>query len=560
MTAPPGPRGDGLRACGRPLSVQYDVALLDLDGVLYLGKEAIPHVAPALRAARSDGMRLAFVTNNAMRTPAEVAEHLAALGVPAGPDEVVTSSQAAAAMLSERLPAGAAVMVAGGRGLRQAVRAAGFSDVASADDDPAAVVQGLDPDITYQRLAEAALAVRRGALWVAANRDLTLPTPRGLLPGNGALVALVAAATGRTPEVAGKPEWALHAESIRRSHATRPLVVGDRLDTDIEAAVRWQTPSMLVLTGVTSPLDLLSAAPHRRPDYLADDLRGLIRTHPEVAPSGPGGAAAAGRHVCNTAGCISPRGGRATPAGPHDRGAGDADGPDGLNALRAACMAVWHAPEGSAAGRHRQSRRRRAAFPPGLCPVPSRPDRRAQTTKPSEQGAQLPQVPNACFDAKPARGPGRRQPEVTGGQRDQVVAPDSEPNVGAVAAAAVDVFDHAVPKLSRESDPDVGDAAGNSAVRRVPAPDLLVHFGKAGGKVVERRLAFFRRSHNPQPVRVPGHDVPHLGRHYPQPRGSHPKRAAPCTRVRSGVVMQQCRQDDRAGATSGVIAPGWSQP
>ena len=268
--------------------MQYDVALLDLDGVLYLGKEAIPHVAPALRAARSDGMRLAFVTNNAMRTPAEVAEHLAALGVPASPDEVVTSSQAAAAILSERLPAGAAVMVVGGRGLQQAVRGAGFSDVTSADDDPAAVVQGLDPDITYQRLAEAALAVRRGVLWVATNRDLTLPTPRGLLPGNGALVALVAAATGRTPEVAGKPERALHAESIRRSHATRPLVVGDRLDTDIEAAVRWQTPSMLVLTGVTSPLDLLSAAQHRRPDYLADDLRGLIRTHPEVASVGTG--------------------------------------------------------------------------------------------------------------------------------------------------------------------------------------------------------------------------------------------------------------------------------
>ncbi|MGZ4617985.1 MAG: HAD-IIA family hydrolase [Frankiaceae bacterium] len=327
--------------------MRHDVALLDLDGVLYLGKEAIPNVAPALRAARSDGMRLAFVTNNAMRTPIEVAEHLAALGVPASPDEVVTSSQAAAAILSERLPAGAAVMVVGGRGLQQAVRGAGFSDVTSADDDPAAVVQGLDPDITYQRLAEAVLAVRRGVLWVATNRDLTLPTPRGLLPGNGALVALVAAATGRTPEVAGKPERALHAESIRRSHATRPLVVGDRLDTDIEAAVRWQTPSMLVLTGVTSPLDLLSAAQHRRPDYLADDLRGLIRTHPEVASVGTGWRCGGWIARVQHGWLHFSHAAAGDPFGARDGGADDADGPDGLNALRAACMAVWHAPEGT---------------------------------------------------------------------------------------------------------------------------------------------------------------------------------------------------------------------
>ena len=489
MTAPPRPRGDGLRACERRLSVQHDVALLDLDGVLYLGKEAIPHVASALRAARSDGMRLAFVTNNAMRTPAEVAEHLAALGVPASPDEVVTSSQAAAAILSERLPAGAAVMVVGGRGLQQAVRGAGFSDVTSADDDPAAVVQGLDPDITYQRLAEAALAVRRGVLWVATNRDLTLPTPRGLLPGNGALVALVAAATGRTPEVAGKPERALHAESIRRSHATRPLVVGDRLDTDIEAAVRWQTPSMLVLTGVTSPLDLLSAAQHRRPDYLADDLRGLIRTHPEVASVGTGwrcgGWIARVQHGWLHFSRRS--GGRPNRGARRRRGRRRWPGRPERAARRlhggVACAG------GHAAGRHRQ--------PAGAEPPSRRSSTRSRPAltgeleprRPSEQGAQLPQVPDARFDSKPARGPGRRQPEVADGQRDQVVAGDGETNVGAVLAAAVDIFDHAVPELSREGHTDIGNPARDGAVCRVPAPDLLVHFGKAGGKVVERRLA-----------------------------------------------------------------------
>ena len=370
MRAAPERPGMGLRGCGRPLSLEHDVALLDLDGVVYVGREPIPHVAHALRTARSDGMRVAFVTNNALRTPAEVAEHLESLGVPAVPDEVVTSSQAAAALLVERLPAGAAVMVTGGRGLLQAVRAAGFCEVASADDEPAAVVQGLDPEITYQRLAEAALAVRRGAFWVATNRDLTLPTPRGLLPGNGALVALVAAATGQTPEVAGKPERALHAESIRRSHASRPLVVGDRLDTDIEAAVRWQTPSMLVLTGVTSSLHLLWAAPHRRPDYLSADLRGLIRAHPAVGPVGGGwrcggwsarvehgwlrlSRPSGGGQPSGEGGAVYNAGGPDSPAGPGDPIA--AGGPDvtddpnvtdGLNALRAACMAVWHAPDG----------------------------------------------------------------------------------------------------------------------------------------------------------------------------------------------------------------------
>ena len=349
MNAAPGPPRRGLRPCGHALSVEYDVALLDLDGVLYLGQEAIPHVAHVLRAARSDGMRLAFVTNNALRTPVEVAEHLTSLGVPADSAEVVTSSQAAAAMLAERLPAGAAVLVAGGRGLLEAVRAAGFSVVSSADEDPAAVVQGLDPDIGYQTLAEAALAVGRGAFWVAANRDLTLPTTRGLLPGNGALVALVAAATGQTPQVAGKPEWALHAESIRRSHATRPLVVGDRLDTDIEAAVCWQTPSMLVLTGVTGPLDVLRAPPNRRPDYLSADLRGLIRTHPEVSPSAAGWRCGGWTARVEHGWLRFARASAPGPGEPHS-GAGDEafrpDGADGLDALRAACMAWWHAPDG----------------------------------------------------------------------------------------------------------------------------------------------------------------------------------------------------------------------
>ena len=256
------------------------MALLDRDGVVYVGDEPVAHATEALAHARDAGMRLEFVTNNALRTPEQVAQKLAALGVPAGPEQVATSAQAVAHILRERLPAGSKVLVAGGDGLRSAVVAAGFDIAGSADEQPAAAVLGYDPSLDYTRLAEAALAVRHGALFVAANRDATVPTPRGPMPGMGALTAFVVTATGREPVVAGKPELALHAESVRRSAAARPLVVGDRLDTDIEGAHRAGTPSMLVLTGVTDLRALLSAPASARPTFLAADLRGLLRSHP----------------------------------------------------------------------------------------------------------------------------------------------------------------------------------------------------------------------------------------------------------------------------------------
>jgi len=261
-----------------PLAEAYDAALLDLDGVVYVGEAPVPHAAGALAAARSAGMRLAFVTNNASRPPTAVAEHLVALGVPARADEVATSAQAAARVLAGLLPAGSAVLVVGGQGLEQAVAERGLRPVRSADDDPAAVVQGYDPSVGWRQLAEATFAVRRGLPWVASNTDLTLPTPRGIAPGNGTLVQVVRLATGAEPLVAGKPELALHRESAERVDARRPLVVGDRLDTDILGATRAGTDSLLVLTGVTAPAELLHAPPDRRPTYLAEDLQGLL--HP----------------------------------------------------------------------------------------------------------------------------------------------------------------------------------------------------------------------------------------------------------------------------------------
>lgn len=271
-----------LRSCAEPLTDVYDVALLDLDGVVYVGPQAVPESATALQKARDAGMRLAFVTNNASRSPEVVASHLVALGIPAAPGDVVTSSQAAARVIVDQLGPGAAVLVTGSPALRAAVEAVGLHPVASADDRPDAVVQGFSPDLCYADLAETALAVRAGALWVATNVDSTLPSPRGLLPGNGSLVAVVAAAAGVRPIVAGKPALPLHAEGVQRTGARRPLVVGDRLDTDIEGANTAHTDSLLVLTGVTHPADLVNAGAAHRPTYLGLDLISLLEPQPQV--------------------------------------------------------------------------------------------------------------------------------------------------------------------------------------------------------------------------------------------------------------------------------------
>jgi glycerol-1-phosphatase len=270
------------RECQRPLSAAYDVALLDLDGVVYVGSAAVPGAPQALRDAASRGMRHAFVTNNASRTPATIAAQLSRLGVPATAADVVTSGQAAARLLAERLPPGARVLVVGGNGLRIALRERGLRPVSAYAERPVAVVQGFSPDLSYALLAEGALAVSNGALFVAANADITLPTARGAEMGNGSLVRAITTATGQSPIVAGKPERPLHAEAMRRTGARRPLVVGDRLDTDIEGAVRGGADSLLVLTGVSSPADVVLAPPRQRPSYLAEGLAGLLEPHPRV--------------------------------------------------------------------------------------------------------------------------------------------------------------------------------------------------------------------------------------------------------------------------------------
>jgi glycerol-1-phosphatase len=255
----------------------YDLVIFDLDGVIYLGDQPIPGAPQAVAELRAAGMPVAYVTNNASRRAADVAALLASLDVPAAEPDVVTSAVAAARLLATSLPAGSPVLVVGAPSLAADLTDAGLRVVHQAADGPVAVVQGYGPKVGWADLAEACVAVRAGARWVATNTDRTLPSPRGPLPGNGSLVAALATALGRGPDlVVGKPEPALFVQAAQRSASHRPLVVGDRLDTDIEGARRAGMDSMLVLTGVSRPADLLAAPENRRPTYVANDLSGLF--------------------------------------------------------------------------------------------------------------------------------------------------------------------------------------------------------------------------------------------------------------------------------------------
>jgi HAD superfamily hydrolase (TIGR01450 family) len=269
-----------LESTARPLCEEFDLALVDLDGVAYRGPEPVPHAPESLTAARAAGMAVSFITNNASREPETVADQLRGLGIDAAPDDVVTAAQAAAALLADVVPGGARVLVVGGPGLLTAVGAAGYEIVASADDEPAAVVQGFAPDVSWRELAEAAYAIQRGARHVASNLDRTLPNERGLAPGNGSLVAAVVAATGQEPLSAGKPAPAMFHLAAQRRGARRPLVVGDRLDTDLGGARAAGYAGLHVLTGVSTARDAVLAPAPERPAFIGADLRALLEPHP----------------------------------------------------------------------------------------------------------------------------------------------------------------------------------------------------------------------------------------------------------------------------------------
>ncbi|RZU48892.1 HAD superfamily hydrolase (TIGR01450 family) [Krasilnikovia cinnamomea] len=303
----------------------YDLVVFDLDGVVYLIDKPIPGAAEAVGTLHAEGTAIAYATNNASRRAADVAALLTGMGVPASADEVLTSAGAAAVMLADDLPAGAPVLVVGAEALRAEVREQGLTPVERLEDAPVAVVQGYGPDVGWRVLAEAALAVRKGATWIATNTDRTLPSPRGPLPGNGSLVSVLRTALDRDPDVVvGKPSPALFRAAASRSGATRPLVVGDRLDTDIEGAVGAGMDCLLVLTGVTGPVDLLTAPPARRPGYVAADLSGLFAPADAAQLLPPDADSAGGWRLADDGGAVRLTG----------------DGTP-VDALRLLCGRVW---------------------------------------------------------------------------------------------------------------------------------------------------------------------------------------------------------------------------
>jgi len=263
----------------------YDALFLDLDGVIYRGPHAVDYAVEALNKCE---ITLGYLTNNASRTPQAVAQQIATYGLPATADDVVTSPQAAVKMLAEMIPAGSLVLVVGGEGLTSEVEAAGFSVTRSAEDKPAAVIQGFSPEVGWAQLAEASFALQRDAsvVWVATNTDWTIPLERGVAPGNGALVSAVHLAVGRLATFAGKPEKPLFDVALERfSHAKRPLMIGDRLDTDIKGANRAGIDSAIVLTGIDQAKQILAAAEDEQPTYILEDLRALHQPYPEVTRS-----------------------------------------------------------------------------------------------------------------------------------------------------------------------------------------------------------------------------------------------------------------------------------
>jgi HAD superfamily hydrolase (TIGR01450 family) len=305
-----------------------DLVLADLDGVVYTGPNAIPYAVDSLNSV-AETVRVGYITNNASRTDASVAGHLSELGLHVEPRDVVTSPQAAVRLLSEHVPTGSTILVVGGDGLVDEVQKGGFSVTRSADDDPAAVIQGFAPEVGWAQLAEAAFALQGRSdserPWIATNTDWTIPVARGIAPGNGTLVSAVHTAAGRLPLVAGKPEVAIFHEAIARFKATTPLFIGDRLDTDILGANRAGIASVLVLTGIDRAKQLLAADADSRPTYILRDLRGLDEPYPE-AKTARDGAVTVGKSTVAIEGNVV----RIL-----------SDGDDELDLLRAACAAIW---------------------------------------------------------------------------------------------------------------------------------------------------------------------------------------------------------------------------
>lgn len=345
-----------LLECRRSLVEEFDLFMVDLDGVVYIGGLAVQGAPEALSRARAAGAQVAFVTNNASRTAQTVASHLSQLGVQAEAADVVTSAQAAAGLLVREWGQGARVLVLGADGLREALLAVGLEPVQDvADDDVVAVVTGFGPDVLWRDLMRVAVRIRAGLPWVASNTDMSFPTDFGQAPGHGVQVRMLSEFSGVSPQVGGKPSRPLLDETMARAGTTSAVMVGDRLDTDMEGAHNVGVPSLLVLTGVTGLEELVSAAAHERPSFISSTLEGIFEAHPvpTVAVTGDSVTASVGgwRATVSHAGLLSVQ------SVPGDGGVDDW--------WRAVAGAAWrHQDEG------RSGLRTTGVVPPGEAVVP----------------------------------------------------------------------------------------------------------------------------------------------------------------------------------------------
>lgn len=306
-----------------------ELILADLDGVVYKGAAAIPRAVEQLNAATAHA-RVGYLTNNASRKDSDVAAQLSGFGLRVTVEDVVTSPQAATALLARTVAPGAKVLVVGGDGLVDELTKAGFVVTRSADDAPDAVVQGFAPHVGWADLAEAAFALaevpgRDPLPWIATNTDWTLPLERGLAPGNGTLVSAVHTAVHRLPEFAGKPEPAIFESAFERFGTRNALMVGDRLDTDIKGASAVGIASLHVLTGVDRPKQLVAAGAGMRPDFIVPTLEGLHEPYPETVFAKDGTAKVGTAKVRMDGHVVQIL----------DRGDSQ------INLLRAGCAAIW---------------------------------------------------------------------------------------------------------------------------------------------------------------------------------------------------------------------------
>jgi len=297
------------------LCAAYDVALLDLDGVCFAGEARVPHAADNVNAARRAGMHLSFVTNNASRAPQTVVDKLVANGITAEASEVFSAAMDAAAMLTEHIEPGSTVLVVGGDGVRQALLDEGFQVTSSAQDEPVAVVQGWDPAVDWALLSEGGYAINAGALHAAPHH-----------------------ASGKEPLAGGKPFPGIYTRALKRAGGTRPLAVGDRLNTDHVGARAAGIPGLHVLTGVSDARDVIAAPATERPSFLHTDLRGLTEPHPEPVRTEQDG---------QVWWRVGNRSARALGSGLELQDAGAVSSPDGtpvridLDSYRALAVAAW---------------------------------------------------------------------------------------------------------------------------------------------------------------------------------------------------------------------------